>query len=152
MRILWIEDERAGIHGIETQCEVRGWVREIVDNFCSAVNRLGDEENKYDLVAIDLILPWGQEAPDWVVENFSEQSAGLRLLEAMRGVGQGQEILDKLDMASIYERHNQTPVIVLSQYPQYEEECRQLDIVQFFCKRNYSWQAMIRTMEGFAHA
>ncbi|MHC4214133.1 MAG: hypothetical protein ACYSWP_12240 [Planctomycetota bacterium] len=152
MHILWIEDERKEISGMEAQCEVRGWQKQIIYDFCGAVKELANVENKYDLVVIDLRLPWGQDASEWVIENCSEQTAGLRLLEAMRGCGQGKDILEKLGMTSLYERHNLTPVIVLSKYPEYEEECRKLDIVQFFCKRSYSWQAMIASMGGFAHA
>ncbi len=151
MHILWIEDYRVDIYGMEAQCEARGWQKDIVDNFCDAVKMLADETNKFDIVVIDLMLPWGKEATDWIIENYSEETAGIRLLEAMRGCGEGQDILEKLGLPYLHERHNQTPVIILSKFPEREEECRKLDIVQFFCKRSYSWRAMVATMESFAH-
>jgi len=150
MRILWIEDDRVDIYGLEAQCEARGWHKDIVPTFCGAVKMLASEENKYDLVVIDLMLPWGEEATDWVVKSFSDETAGIRLLEAMRGCGEGQDILEKIGMPPLYERHLQTPVIVLSKFPKHEDECRRLDIVEFFCKRDYSWQSLVMAIEGFS--
>ena len=54
MRILWIEDDRTDIYGLEAQCEARGWQINIAYNFCDGVKMLAAEENKFDIVVIDL--------------------------------------------------------------------------------------------------
>lgn len=151
MRTLWIEDDKIDIYGMEAQCEARGWQKDVVDNFCDAVKILATRDNKFDVVIIDLMLPWGTEVTDWILQNYSEEMAGLKLLEAMRGCGEGQFILDKIGLPCLHERYDQTPVVILSKFPEREEACRKLDIVQFFCKRNYSWEALVAAIEGFAH-
>ena len=152
MHILWVEDDRVDIYGLEAQCETRGWQKVIVSSFCDAARMLASREVAFDLAVVDLMLPWGEEATDWVVKSFSEEKAGIRLLEAMRGCGEGQEILDRMGMAPLYQRHTQTPVIVLSKYPKHEDECKGLDIVQFFCKRDYSWRAFVAAIESLVHS
>jgi len=86
------------------------------------------------------------------VNNYNEEEAGLRILEAMRGIGEGQEILEKLKLSDLHERHSTTPVIVLSKLDEMERPCSELGIVHFFNKMDYNWKTLLAALEGFAHA
>lgn len=152
MRILWVEDNRPDIYGMEAQCEAKGWQLDIINNFYDAAEILAAEENQFDVVVIDIILPWGERSTSVVADNYPEESAGLRLLEAMRGSGEGQGLLEKLGLPDIHDRHSLTSVIVLSKLEEMEELCSELNIVHFFNKMDYNWKTLLVVLDGFAHA
>ena len=150
MNVLWIED-KPDIGGLLRQCEAKNWHVTVVNNFYDAVQSLASRDTSYVLVMLDIRLPWGEDAPDWIIENYGDaREAGLRLLEGMRGCRDGQKILEGLELASLHERHAETPVIVLSRIEETKDACLELGVIEFFGKADYKWRELLAAMSGYA--
>jgi two-component system alkaline phosphatase synthesis response regulator PhoP len=56
-RILIVEDERHIGIGVKYNCEAEGYAAELVEDGPSAIQKLAEDEDGYDLVILDLMLP-----------------------------------------------------------------------------------------------
>lgn len=149
MQILWVEDKLVDIEGLREQCEFRGWRIEHKSNFFDALAALANGTGVYDVVVLDTILPAG-DIPDEDGDKYLPRKGGKLLLEMMRGTGEGKELLEKLPFRKdIHIQHAETPVIMLSRIQDFEGDCFELGIVEFFPKSDYDWRALIRTLEVF---
>jgi CheY-like chemotaxis protein len=151
MRLLLVEDDPQDIDGLIAQCEVRGWQYRVAHNFLDALRLLSDREAQFHVVVLDMMLPWG-EVPNGITERYTDEEAGLRLFEAMRGVEQGKNIVAELGMPTILGRHAQTPVVVLSKIERLEAACRKLDAVDFLGKGDYRFTKLISRIKCAAQA
>jgi len=148
MSILIVEDNKTDVAGIVLQCSARGWEYEVCPTFWLAAERLVDCSRSYSLVVLDTILPWGEQVPDVVINNYPNERAGLYLLQAMRECGDGAVIMSTMDLSPMNMRHVGTRVLVLSRLLDIEEECKNLDVLRYYTKIDYSFREFIALVEG----
>ena len=146
MRILIVEDCLQDVDGILVQCNARHWKVDIAKSCFEAAVLLDNRQNHFDVVIIDIMLPWGAKAPTEVPRMFSDENTGLFLLEAMRGINQGVQVTKAFGLNKIAE-HQHTPVIVLSKINDLRDRCNELGIVEFYSKIEYSYRDLIRAIE-----
>jgi CheY-like chemotaxis protein len=146
MRILFVEDRKHDIGGILAQCIDRNWITDRVSDFAQAVEVLSDRSRNYDLVVVDIMLPWGRDTPDMIRAELPDELSGLTLLQAMRGVGIGHKVAAIMMRKSI-EFHKNTPAIILSKVMEVEDTCRELGVLEFFDKFNYNFRSVINLIE-----
>ena len=146
MRILFVEDRKHDIGGILAQCVARKWIIDRVPDFAQAVEVLSDRSRHYNLIVIDVMLPWGRRTPDAVQAELSDELSGLTLLQAMRGVGVGHNVV-AMKMKQTIEFHKNTPTIILSKIMEVEDACRELGVLDFFDKFNYNFQLVMNLIE-----
>jgi len=155
MSVLFLEDESKDIKGLQDQCAAYGVDTEVARTFCEGARFLARVDRVYDLVVIDIMLPWGEEVPNEIaVGVHSDRRAGLYLLQGMRENGTGAALLSilhrELGIPFFYGRHLMTPVVMLSKIEELADECRKLDIVNFFNKVDYDRKSLLSTILRYA--
>lgn len=146
MRILFVEDNDQDIEGLLYQCKGRHWDTEVTRSFCGATPLLSDPEKHYDVIVVDIMLPWGSGAPPGVRRMFSDENAGLFLLETMRATGIGIKVAQTFKIKPLTQWKD-TPVIVLSKIGAVRVRCLELNIVGFFDKLDYGYRDMVAALE-----
>jgi CheY-like chemotaxis protein len=146
MRVLFVEDDGYDVWGVRDQCDVRGWETKRAKTFREALDFLKAGE-VYNAVVLDIMLPWG-DVPDKVTQVYSDKEAGLRLLESMRGTGNGAQILHDIEEEPLDVRHAKTPVIVLTKIAGVEAACNALGALAFFSKGHYQFQVFMTVLEN----
>ena len=148
MCILIVEDEMESISGIRQIIKTREWDYEIVNYFCETAAILSDETKYLNILLLDLILPWGIDAPESLL-RLDNRMAGLYILQGMRERGEGHSIFNQLSIKPLNGRHIKTPIIIFTKLPDKENDCRELGIINFFYKTDYNYEDIIESIEPF---
>jgi len=134
-RILFVEDKKCDVVALMERCGLCGWEVVQAVTFMEALAYLMDSRELFHLVVLDIMLAWGDNVPPYVHSNFNDDDAGVHLLEIMRQREPGLTVFQEcFPIASIGTRHQETPVIALTNRDGAEDRCWDLNVRSFFPK------------------